>query len=224
MKNLIVLPVFLLLYFISCQEPPVVFEGPQPKGQFPRFSLDMMYRGTFLCDSDSAMLYVKSRLIYKEKPFLFSLTLDEIATTEGIDLVGDQLIIAEFPESLTAKVTDSLVHSSVVLRDTLFQIGDDEVLKYYKGHMVLNKRITIEKWEVKILSLDDDLNLRMSIATMPTDLDYLNEITPVKDLSTEDKEQLLLSPSYIEFEEIFKQKLIFEECDLFRRIGPVLQI
>jgi hypothetical protein len=85
-----------MLFLSSCEEPPVVFSGPQPKGSFPRFSLDMMSQGTFLCDSDSAMLHVESRLIYKEKPFSFSLTAEEIAETEGIDLAGCLLLRGKF--------------------------------------------------------------------------------------------------------------------------------
>ncbi len=224
MKKIVALVGLLVLLQFSCTEPPVVFMGPQPEGINPGQFIDMIYRGTFLCESDSALVHVKGRMIYKEKAYSFSISPQEIQEADGVDLIGDQMVVPDWPEPIPVTVTDSMVYGNVVLRDTLFDMGPGEILKYHKGHLVLNKKITDEKWEVMILSLDLDLNLRLSVAEMPDDLKQLKKITPVKDISTEDQEQILLSPTYLQFDEILRQRLIFEECDVFQRTAAVLQI
>ena len=224
MKKLIILTLFSISFFFSCEEPAVVFGGPQPQDLTPITAIDMIYRGTFICESDSSLVHVHGRTIFKEKAFKFSLTPEEIETTEGLDLLGEQLILADWPEPLPAEITDSLVYSSIVLKDTLFHMGAEQVLKAYKGHMVLNKKLNDEKWEVMILSLDYDMDLRLSKAELPDDFDRLNMLTPVKDISTEDKVQYLIAPTVMEFDEILRRNLIFQECDLFTRTNGKLQI
>lgn len=224
MKKLIFIVFILVIGLSSCDEPPVVFVGPQPEGSTSRSSIDMIYRGTFLCESDSALVYVKRNLIYKEKAFTFQMSLEEIEETEGLQWTGNQLIATDWPTPIPAEMKDSFVHSTILLQDTLFQVGPNQVLKSFRGHQVINKRISNNKWEVQILSLDADFNLRLSKAGIPTDLEQLKEITTVKDISTEEKYQLLIAPTQMEFEEILYQKLIFEECDLFTRSTAVFQI
>ncbi len=224
MKKLIALILISTSFLISCEEPAVVFGGPQPKGLSPINAIDMIYRGTFICESDSSLVHVHGRTIFKEKAFQFSLTPEEIESTDGLDLLGDQLILSDWPEPLPAEITDSLVYSSILLRDTLFHMGAEQVLKAYKGHMILNKKINDEKWEVMILSLDYDRDLRLSRAELPDDFDRLNMLTPIKDISTEDKVQYLIAPTVMEFDEILKRNLIFQECDMFTRTNGKLQI
>lgn len=224
MKNLWIF--FLLLLFIStsCEESPVVFMDAQPNGIDMEKAIDVIYQGSFWCDSDSSVVRIEDRTIYKEKAFSFSITPEEIAESEEVELIGNQILLKEWMEWLPATVTDSMVYSQILLKDTIFSMDDNHVLKNYKGHVILNKKITPNKWEVSILSLDNDLNLRYAIASLPEDLKELEKITPVVDISTEDKEQILLAPTYLEFEEILKQRLIFEECDVFTRVASVLQI
>ena len=224
MKKIICITSILCLISIGCEEPPVVFVSPQPAGQDAENIIDMIYHGTFLCESDSAIVHIRNKIIYKEKAFAFTLTLEEIAEMEEVTLVSDQLVVEDWPDPLPAKVIDDKVYSSIILQDTLFQMGPDQVLKKFRGHQILNKKISNKKWEVLILSLDTDLNLRLSQAELPADFERLVNLTTVKDISTEEQTQLLLSPTILEFEEILRQRLIFQECDVFSRAPITLQI
>lgn len=208
----------LALLASACSEPPVVFEEPQPKDLEPKAYFEPVYRGVFLCESDSALVYVKAKTIHKEKKYSFTTDPVEIDSTPGVELIGNQLWLKEFEDPIPVNVDGDSITGEMVLKDTLFNLGEDQMLKYFRGHHILNKKIEKNKWEVLILSTDYGLNLRLFEAVMPEDLEKLEKITPVKDISTEEKEQILLAPTVAEFREILRQQLIFQECDFYIRL------
>ena len=222
MKNLIIIAIVLLTFF-SCEEAPIVFVTPQPNCTETNNSIDMMYRGLFLCESDSAIAHIEKDLIYKEKTFAFDLTLDELDEMEGVIWQGDELILEDWPEPLPAEFIDGKLYSYITFRDTFFNLNNGDILKSFEGHQILNKKLNGEKWEVLVLSLDYNFNLELKEARLPEDIKQLQKITFVKDISTENKTQYLLSPSYLEFEEILEQKLIFKSCDVFQRVPSLLK-
>ena len=119
---------------------------------------------------------------------------------------------------------DSIYHSDFIHRDTLIYLGKDHVLKYFRGHMIINRKLADEKWEVMLLSLDEHLNLALSITSLPEEIEQLEEITPVQDLSTDDQVQYRISPTVIEFDELLQTQLIFQECDYFYRIPQEIEM
>ena len=223
MKNLILIPFLVSLFFLACEEAPVVFIEPQPSSSETEISFDLMYRGIFLCESDSAVVHIEKNLIFKEKTYAFDLTLEELEDMDEVTLEGDELILENWQEPLPAEVIDGKIHSFITFRDTFFNITRGDVLKTFEGHQILNKRINDKKWEVLVLSLDFDFNLELMEAELPEDIKKLQKITLVKDISTKDKTQYILAPSHMEFEEILKQELLFKSCDVFQRIPSLLK-
>ena len=57
----------LVVLVMACEEPPVVFTGPQPQGIRDSKRIARIYQGRFLCQSDSATVVVNATTIYKEK-------------------------------------------------------------------------------------------------------------------------------------------------------------
>ena len=224
MQRFVIFSFLLALAAISCEEPPIVFSEPQPNGIEAQPYINMLYRGVFFCESDSALVYVKARSIHKERTYKLSIPKMDIDTTPQLSLEGNFLIIEGYDDPIPATIIKDTVKAAVTLRDTLFEMGATQIVKGYKGHQVLSRAITKDKWEVLILSLDDMLDLRLSIAALPDDLESLKEITPVEDLSDEDMIQYRLKPSYIEFGEILNKQLLFQECDYYRRIKQKQQI
>jgi len=172
----------------------------------------------FLCDSDSSIVHIKKRTIFKEKEYEATLAIQDIPSIEELSYENGELRISpldqvaevvENGDSLTAKIT---------LRDTLFSIGPKSVLRNYNGHAILNKQLDKEKWEVEILSLDEDYNLRYSVSILPENINDLLKVTATKDISNKEQTQYIIKPSKIEFRELLNTKLIFEECDRFVRI------
>lgn len=217
MKNIIHSILFLCFFAISCMEPPIVFEEAQPATVPAESQINLLYRGFYFCESDSALVYINKTTVYKEKLFDFAITIDEVDLIEELSFVNGKLYFEDDPSPLPTHVNGDTISSQINLRDTLFDLGPKSVLKYYKGHQILNNQLGPEKWEVNILSLDENLNLKLYSTTLPKDLEALEKLTPVKDISTEQQIQFKIKPTEMEFGEILKQELIFQECDLFTR-------
>lgn len=213
-----------LFFLFSCEEPPVVFTGPQPVDLQAAPYISPIYRGTFFCESDSSTVYVKARTIHKERLYAFSITKEEIDTIKEVRLEGDLLMLKGFETPIPVEHRNDTLFAEVMLQDTLFEMGPGQVLKTFQGHQILNKELADKKWEVLILSLENDFNLTLSAAVFPDDIQVLQAITPVEDISTEEQVQLRLSPSQIEFSEIFRRRLIFQACDQFTRIKTIINI
>ena len=224
MKQLMYLGILLLLTIGACTEPPVVFTEAQPQGLPAEPYINMVYRGTFFCESDSATVHIKARTIHKERLYAFSIPKAEVDTMQDATLEDSVLVIKGFEESIPVEIINDTLYADIMIRDTLFEMSSKQILKYYKGHQVISKELGPEKWEVIILSLDGDMNLRLSEAILPADLEALEEITPVEDISTEEQIQIRVSPSYLEFGEILQKQLIFQECDLFTRMKLTTEI
>lgn len=216
MKHLVQL-IFFLAVYTSC-EPPVVFTTPQPDSFPQRSSFDLFYRGRFFCDSDSATVVIGQKVVYKEKKIPFVISQDELDTSTTILVNEDHLIINSLKQKVPFTIKNNRIYSEVTLRDTIFKIGPTEVLTRFRGHHLMNRKIDEDRWEVAILSLNENLDIEVSIATVPADLERLNEITPVEDISRGDTIQYRLSPTVYEFNQILEEELIFESCDYFRRL------
>ena len=194
----------------SCQ-PSVVFKEAQPRDVEERVAFDPHYQGVFYCGSDSTWVFLTTTTLYKEK--LFSLSLDKSDPEQDITEVkklGHHVTI-DYED-------DSTMLYTVTLRDTMFNISPEHVLKYYRGHYILNRQLSAGNWEVKTLLMDDGGNLSLSETKLPQDMADLEAITPVEDISTERQEQVRIDPTRIAFKRLLRTRLIFEECDYFERV------
>ncbi len=218
------LGLFMMLLFTACEEPPIVFTSPQPHGGVDNPYISPVYRGSFLCLSDSALVKSNATTIYKEKKYAAIVAEKDISAMEDVTIGIDSIRVVGWPEAVPYERIGDSIHTHVVLRDTIFHLGSDQRVRYYRGHQIISKKLAELKWEVIVFSLDDNLDLRMSKAILPEDLEQLKEITPVKDISTQDQEQFLISPTILEFKALLDQKIIFEECDYFKRKRAVTAI
>ena len=210
--NLVRIIAFLGLaaLFGACQ-PSVVFRDAQPKNVEQRSSFDPHHQGVFYCSSDSTWVFLTSTSLYKEK--LFSLSLDKSDPEEDISAIR-----ALGHHATIDYEDDSTMLYTVTLRDTLFSIDTEQVLKYFRGHYILNRKLSEGNWEVKTLLMDSSGNLSLSETKLPQDISELEEVTPVEDISTDRQEQLRIDPTRIAFKRLLRTRLIFEECDYFERV------
>lgn len=210
---------FIVLLGLQCS-PPIVFTEPQPRDTESQARFEFHYQGNFLCSSDSSLVVINNGTVYKEKSFTFVATKAELEDSGRILYEGDAIYVDQ--SSLPIEVLyqdDSLLAGNLILRDTLFQVGPNQVLKYFKGYEILNIKTTNNQWDVWLLEQDYYGNLVLSRTILPEDILDLKSITAVKDLSTSDLTQYQLSPSKIEFRKLLSKKLIFESCDHFERVG-----
>lgn len=215
----LVAAVFISLFW-SC-EPPVVFSEPQPKGIAPLTSIPEHFQGTYWCANDSVSLRIDKNLVYKSKLFDVKLTPEEIEATDDIRIEKGQLVVKGLNDSFPAIEKNGIIFSTIHLKDTLFSNRMPQyVLKQFKGHLVINNQINNTHWEVKILSLKPEGFLSISKVNYPENLKELETITTVKIIKSRESEQILVSPTKAEFDEILDKKLIFTgNCQEFKLIG-----
>ena len=216
MKVFLFILSFTLIQINSCREPDVIFAEPQPNLFAPLLSFQPIYRGVFLCDSDSSMVHVHAQTVFKEKTFQTKMALSEVAEDDNLTYSTGFLLIESEEQFIQVEERNDSIYFEVALKDTLFHIGEKHVLKFFRGHHILNKKISRNEWEVEVLSLVGELDLRYAKATLPNDLEELEEITPIRKTDGA-PEQILIRPTIMELSDILDYKLVFNECDYFIR-------
>lgn len=212
----------LIAFFWSC-EPAVVFSEPQPKDVDALTSIPEHFQGSYWCEMDSVSLVVNKNSIYKNKLVDIELNLSDINDNKEIRFENGQLFINGSKKSFPATEKNGMVFSTLNLKDTLYVTQKSEhVLKLFKGHLVLNNQIKDKHWEVKILTLRPTGSIAISQVDYPENLTELQSITTVKIIESREKEQILVSPTKAEFDQILDKNLIFTgTCQEFRPIAPI---
>lgn len=215
-----VLWAIVLLSLFSC-EPPVVFTEPQPKGIEALEDFPESFRGQYLCESDTSLLKVGERLIYQETSYDVELSREEIDTTAAYQLKGDSLFIDDFEGYATLEtLNDSIYRATYVSQDTLFVIGEEGVLKKYRGYLVLNTKLDEQKWGAWVLKREKSGRITMFETTLPEQIADLEAITPVEDITEEGgRTQYRITPDRRAFRKLLKRGTgIFESCDTFLEV------
>lgn len=221
-----VLIVAYIGFSTSCQ-PPVVFGEPQPVGTEPLLAIPNDYQGIYWCKVDSASLIVDSQAFIKRKEFLIKLTKAELDSSRDLQLKNDRLFVSDWGSSFPIEMKGDTITSNIVLRDTLFLLGKEQLAKPFKGHLILNTKLDENAWGVTVVSLKAHGLLSIAYADMPEDLTGLDAITPVRTLSedNERKIQIFITPTKDQFDQIMHQGILFEgTCTEFERIIPLKEI
>ena len=213
----------ILALAFSCT-PPLVFTSAQPRGVKTQDAFQLHYQGTYFCTGDSSIVRVEENTIYKEKTFAFVTSLAELDAMENVYFEEGKIYQddREMPFEVLY-LDEQTLAGTYTHRDTLFRIGPKQVLKFYKGHHLLNTQISPEHWQLWLLSKDQLGNLTLSKTKLPDDMSQLEAITPVKDLAKDgDRPQFEISPTKAAFKRLLHTRLIFEECDYYEWIRPQL--
>jgi len=224
MKNIGIIAALALLILLESCQPPVVFGEPQPSDVRPLSHIPKNYWGYYWCRMDSVALFVDERALIKRKEIRVKLTRTEIEGSPELELRKDALFVRDWDQSFPVEQRGDSIFSTLVVRDTLFNIGEHEVPKLWKGHLILNKEFDENAWMVSVLTLGKDGMLTMARAELPEDLAQLGEIVDVKTMSTENGQvtQIFIVPNQEQFEMIFQQGILFgDNCSEFERIIPL---
>ncbi len=224
MKNIIYLTtLFFVFNLLSC-ETPVIFTEHQPQGYQAQPSFFSYYKGSYFSELDSSLIIISDNVFCKERLYDIAMPMSVLDTMEGVELKNGSIKLEGEKEWFPTTIIDDIVHTQITKRDTLFEIGKDQVLTMFRGHQILNNKRDDKNWEIAILSLDVQMNLAISIATEPKDLERLQQITAVKDLSKGDTVQYLITPTVREFNRILKEELVFEKLEYCVRITDLIEM
>lgn len=218
--------IFVATILGACQ-PSVVFGDPQPVTVDPLTKIPDIYRGIYWCNVDSATLYVDDKAFVRRKEFLIKTTLQEIETDPDLDIVNGQLYVNDWEGYFPITKIEDTITTQLIMRDTIFSISDNQLVKAYKGHLVLNLKMKNNTWEVLVVSQRRDELLTISKAEIPEDLAKLDSITTVSLLNGPDRvrTQIYLKPTAKEFERIYNEGLLFSKsCTEYKRIFPLKEI
>lgn len=213
----------LITLFVSCQ-PPVVFGEPQPADIEPLSNIPRDYRGIYWCEVDSASLFVDDLTFLKRKEFLIKLTKAEIDSSNDLKLQNGRLFVNDWGSTFPIEESGDTIISKVIMRDTIFSIAKEHVLKPFKGHLILNTKLDENAWAVVVASRKGGGILSIARAEVPENLAQLDSITPVILLSEHDEKhnQIFITPTAEQFGRILDRGLLFDNsCFEFERIIPL---
>lgn len=219
--------ILIALFFLNC-ESPVVFSSPQPVDEPELLSVPQEYRGIYWCEVDSIVLYIEEKIIYKEKKLESKFSVSEIDTSSSLLFKENLLYSEELKEWFPATQENNTIIATITLKDTLFMKQKGQVLKSFKGHLILNEQVEKDLWEVMVFSLKHQDVLSIAMANIPDNLEELEQITPIEKLKTDENKnpvQIKIAPSQAEFDQILSKGLLFNNaCYEFKRIFPIAEL
>lgn len=203
-----------LLFAYACQ-PFVVFDQAMPPETDVLTNIPIQFLGTYVCESDSSLLYIDRDKIYKESYYEFITTRERVAETEDCNILAGGIFLPGREECVpvTSIGTDS-IYAQVYDIHTLFSFQENETAKLYKGHLFLNVQDDRKNWYSFLFTPNIDGSIDWNLITVPNDLEKIKAITP--DYTTfevnENTKQYILSPTLKEFDKVLEQEY-FLECD-----------
>ncbi|MFD0797333.1 hypothetical protein ACFQZJ_07670 [Maribacter chungangensis] len=212
-----------VVIFDSCQ-PAVVFNEAQPVNVESLSEIPDAYRGIFWCPADSASLFIDDKAFIKRKELLVKLTKAEVDSSNDLYLSNGRLFITEWEADFPAEEKGDTIVSQLIIRDTIFALGPKQVLKDFKGHLVLSTKLDEGAWAVSVASQTGKGILKIARADLPENLEALDSIVPINSVSKiNDREtQILIRPTKEQFERILQKGVLFQgSCTEFERILPI---
>ena len=220
MDKYIILLLFSILASSACT-PPVVFDKAYPLGEENLMELPALYRGAFICESDSALLIIDRNDITLRKENYFLLPIKVVEEREDCRISGEQMYVSGRSECIPLQfINDSIVKGTVVEHDTLFVMTEGSVARMYNGHVVLSQELKPNQWAVSILSLEDNLDIKYRGITDKTKIQNVGKITTMENITTENDKnnRYKVNPTMKQFDELLNDKKIFIECEYLSRV------
>ena len=196
--------VVLALFLMGC-EPGLVYENAVPPGLDNLTDIPELYRGSFVCSSDSTHVYVTDKAIIEEYYHQFVTSIDKIDESDNCVIVGrgihfkDQQVCVPFEY-----ISYRLVTGKIYKVDTLFSISDKQVLRSYKGHLFFNYQMPQGNWVATMLTPTDDAGFHLRLLDMNEDVSKINAVSAqveTRELKDE-KIQYIINPTLVEFDQI----------------------
>lgn len=213
---------FILLLFLSSCLSPVVFDDAYPKGEESLNSIPDFVQGIFMCESDSTIISITDHGIYAWDVNYFEESIERINERETCTLIENEIYFEELQECVPVDfISEDSVKGEFITIDTLFEMSSKDIVKLYKGSVVLSHKLSKEKWVISLLSLDAHNNVYYRAINENSELESLAEITNMEQIDVDrNKEPIYrIKPSKAEFEKIFDRDDIFIVCEYLMRVN-----
>ena len=174
MKQLKLIPTFIILTTLFACKPPVTFNEPQPTDTDNLSKFPKRLQGQYLSLADNSTLSISDKLIQRTYDYDYKVHPNQLDSTS--QLSGDTIIDLKTNEKTVIKRHGDSLVTHIHYIDTLFQMDYDNVVRKFKGYYFLNTRYDKTSWEVKKIQLVKGQLLISSISTKK-DIESLKEIT-----------------------------------------------
>lgn len=155
-------------------EPAATFNEPQPAKSTPLSSFPEKIQGRYLSEDRASTIIISGDKLLQEYDFDIRKHKDSLAPSEKLEgnILVDQTQGKKIPVSLEGDTVVQHIHET----DTLFTIGEHQLLTSFKGYHFLNFRREDGSWEVRKLWLKKGM-LTLAVVSKDEDLGKLREIT-----------------------------------------------
>ena len=209
-----------LLFLLAC-EPAVVFKDAMPPEVEAINTIPEQFHGVYMCESDSSRIYIERDHAVQESYYQFVTSIERVRESEDCSIVAGGLYLPGRKECIPFEwINEDSITARVYELDTLMQFADDEVVKYYKGHLFLNKLSDDNHWVTWMLTPQEDGSLLFELIEVPDNKRKVQEITIDYETIQKDEEtvQYVINPTLVEFDRILDKDYV-RECDILRPIN-----
>ena len=217
----------MITVLVHCQSP-VGFTEPQPLDEPQLSVIPTEYRGIYWCATDSITLIIDDQIIYKQKKYDTKISKSQLESNSDLTFKNNMLYAKELSESYPAVQIGDTIFVQITLKDTLFSDYSGAVLKYFKNRLILNKPLNNDLWDVTIISLKKQNTLSLTKATIPSNLEEIEQITPIQKYNAYNDEtpvQIIIAPTKAEFEQILNKGVLFRDsCLELKRMLPIPEV
>ena len=148
---------FLFLLLSGCRQrmvSAVLFDEPQPVGVENLNSFPKSYQGIYI-DKDSSSLRITRNYLISEDFFLTSIHKSELdSLRDQIIYKKGKIIYPALEDTFIAKEFKDSIYWKEVIIDTIIRISEDNIVRKYKGYMILNSKVDSSSYAVSLLKLE----------------------------------------------------------------------
>lgn len=196
------------------------FEEPQPSGDKDENKFKNKFQGSYLCLEDSSILTIGKDNIVQQWRITANITKTQIDTTDEIELKDGLLYTDNDAEPFHVIFRGDTAELTYDYDKIIFELADNQLLRYYKGMYFLNFKESEDLWSVKTVTLDKEGILTINrIHGGEQEIQMIKEMTSVDTIT--DKQGKIVDyrvrPTRKELKEILKSDL-FKEGKEFQKI------
>ncbi|MCC6582752.1 MAG: hypothetical protein IT271_03530 [Chitinophagales bacterium] len=169
----ITIELFLILFLISCKqrESAILFDEPQPSGVRNLNTFPKSYQGIYI-DKDSSFLRITPNYLISEDFFLIQIHKSELdSLRDQIIYKNGKIIYPALEDTFIAKEFKDSIYWKEVIIDTIIRISEDNIVRKYKGYVVLNSKVDSSSYAVSLLKLE---KRKLSIKQIDSKEDLVN--------------------------------------------------
>ena len=185
------------------------FTESQPPDEPTSKHFKKRFQGTYLSLPDSTILRISGDKIIEKSFSEIKFNKNEIDTSSNLYIRKDYLVNKDSNDSLKIIFHNDTIIGTNEDSDTLFEINNQNVLKYFKKVHFLNFMIAPDNWNVMTLQLDKYDSLRFNLIIGKEDIYLMEEYTDVEKITNEkgDTIQYRVTPTKKEFKRLLKSDL-----------------